>query len=227
MGNELELPISPRLASWDAKTHPSQLRLSEYLGSVTGLVQTIDLPRDGLALALTVGLPEGTDLITGGRDLDNYLFPLAQHLVSSRFVSVWGWKRVGKSSVLLDVARPQSSRGLSEGWSFASARTTMSATQPGWKQEIASQIAEVQPAPDGPIELQVSFRVSPIRNWANLWKPALDSLEAVLGAGPWWNSSARDDRIVRLGLHRSVDPGMGNNVAIGIWWRAAPAQATV
>src|ERR1700722_3831985 len=61
------------------------------------------------------------------------------------------------------------------------------------------------------------FTVGPARNWLNLWKPAIDALDQILGhapaAGPW---SPPDGRIVDLGLHCRVNPSMGNDVLIAI-----------
>lgn len=218
-GPEIGLHIPPRIAKWVGKASPLRRPLTEYLDSVEKLIRTANVPDEGLTLDLTVGLPEGTDILSSG-DLDNYLIPVAQRLGSNRFVSVWGEKRIGTSTIRLEAARSEDAEDLRQGWRFAPVRTTSSASATPWKKEIAAQLADMESAPEGPVEVQLSFRVGPTRNWANLWKPAIDSLEAVLGTGPWWNSSPRDGRIVRLGLHRSVDPHIGNDIAIGIWWRA-------
>jgi hypothetical protein len=68
-------------------------------------------------------------------------------------------------------------------------------------------------------DLQICFRVSPKINWANLWKPAIDSLGPILGEGskPF---SPNDDRILRLALHRLVDSNIGFDVELGVWWRS-------
>lgn len=216
-GKVLELSVAPRLASWDAGVHSSQIALKEYLQAVSELVEAPTLPDSGLALMLSVGLEAGVDPTGGGRDLDNYLFPLAQHLGSQRFDSVWGRKAPGNSSITVG-----SAVGLSQGhelheWSFAHANTTASASTAAWKEEIAQQVVG-EPIPEGPVELHIAFKVGPTRNWANLWKPAIDSLENVLGAGPR-RFHPRDDRIVILGLHRTVDPALGNVVELGFRWR--------
>jgi hypothetical protein len=79
------------------------------------------------------------------------------------------------------------------------------------------------PAPDGPLELQLALAVASRRNWAWLWKPAIDSLGAILGIeNPRKPFSTRDDRIVRLALHRTIDDTLGNRVRVGVWWRTAP-----
>ncbi len=214
----MDLPIPPRIAKWVGKTNPLRLPLAEYLDSVEELFQAANVPAEGLALDLTVGLPEGTDLISRG-DLDNYLFPVAQRLGSNRFVSVWAEKRIGTSTIRFEPARSEGAENLRQKWRFVSVRTKSSASATPWKKEIAGQLTDIESASEGPLKLQLSFRVGPTRNWANLWKPSIDSLDAVLVSGPWWISSPRDDRIVRLGLHRSIDPDIGDDVAIGIWWR--------
>lgn len=216
-GKVLQLSAAPRLASWDAAVHPTQIALKDYLRSVSELVDAPSLPESGLALMLSVGLEAGVNPIGGGRDLDNYLFPLAQHLGSQRFDSVWGRKGLGSSSITVGPAvGPSEGHGVDD-WSIAQANTSASASTTAWKEEVARQIVS-EPIPDGPVELHVAFRVGPTRNWANLWKPAIDSLENVLGAGPR-RFHPRDDRIVILGLHRTVDPALGNVVELGFRWR--------
>jgi hypothetical protein len=216
---QIQLPIPPRLASWDAKTHASQVRLTEYLDSVESVV--VNRARDSLALRLTVGLPEGSNLLEGGRDLDNYLYPLVQRLGSNRFTSAWAEKLIGPSTLSVGPAVPSTIASLlSAGWSWAVVRTRKSASTSAWKEEIAGQLGHVDEAPEGPLELQLSFLIGPRRNWANLWKPAIDALEAILGPGPR-PFHPRDDRVIRLGLHRSLDAALNNQVSVAILWRAA------
>lgn len=223
-GKVLQLAITPRLASWDAGIHPSQVALKEYLRSVSELLDAPSLPDAGLALMLSVGLAEGVDPAVGGRDLDNYLFPLAQHLGSQRFDCVWGRKGVGTSSITVGPAvRLPEGHGPDE-WSVAHANTMASASTAAWKEEIARQIIG-EPIPEGPVELHVAFKIGPTRNWANLWKPAIDSLENVLGAGPR-RFHPRDDRIVILGMHRTLDPVLGNAVELEFRWRSCGPEWT-
>lgn len=86
-------------------------------------------------------------------------------------------------------------------------------------EQIAIQSA---PAPEGPVEMEIGFRVGPARNWAQLWKPAIDALDPILGrTRPDRAYHPRDDRLVRLGLHRLVDSAAGWMVEIGVWWRLA------
>ncbi len=61
------------------------------------------------------------------------------------------------------------------------------------------------------------------RQRAAWWKPTIDSLGSVLGrADPGRLYTPDDDRITRLGLHRTIDENLGWNVAIKLWWRPAP-----
>jgi hypothetical protein len=83
---------------------------------------------------------------------------------------------------------------------------------------VTQQVTTV--APPGPVALEVSYIVSPRRNWAMLWKPTIDALGCVLGVEnanrPFMPS---DDRITALGLHRGRDdPALGNAVRVSLWW---------
>jgi hypothetical protein len=76
--------------------------------------------------------------------------------------------------------------------------------------------------PPGPVDIHIAFRVGPHRNWANLWKPAIDALGGVLGVdNPARPFAPRDDRITELGLQHSIDPSLGHAVQVGVWWRSA------
>jgi hypothetical protein len=71
------LAVTPMLASWDRHDHPSQRVLSAFLDSLEPLVRpALAQLASPVVLALEVGLPTGTQLTSGGRDLDNYLFPI-------------------------------------------------------------------------------------------------------------------------------------------------------
>lgn len=216
-GEPIRLTTAPRLASWDASTHPAQVALREYLRAVSETLVSSSLPGSGLSLMLSVGLEPGVDPIGGGRDLDNYLFPLVHHLGSQRFDSVWGRKAVGHSEIAVGDARELPEEHWLAGWKSAAAITRASASTTQWKEEILAQVIG-EPAEEGPVELHIAFRVGPTRNWANLWKPAIDALENVLGVGPR-RFHPRDDRVVILGLHRTVDPSLRNTVELGLKWR--------
>jgi hypothetical protein len=62
---------------------------------------------DGLlAVELTVGLRDELPLTGSGRDLDNYLFPLAQRLGAARRAAIFGRKVHGPSFLAVDHAQP-------------------------------------------------------------------------------------------------------------------------
>jgi hypothetical protein len=85
-------------------------------------------------------------------------------------------------------------------------------------------VTAATPLPEGGVTLQLAFVVGPGRAWANLWKPTIDALGAILGrdegAGEW---NTRDGRITELGLHCTIDPNRGHDVEIAI--RASTATA--
>jgi hypothetical protein len=233
-GNHLALAMPPRLESWDAKSAPSQARLAAYLDHVDELVRTHlgkrgDVP---LALELTVALPPRIGLTTGGYDLDNYLYPVVRRLGHRRITSARASKSIttGSSAIRIGPAAPGEPPIAADGWQFVSVTTTAPTSTAAWKHQIAAQIAAAAtPAPDGPLELQVALAVASHRNWASLWKPAIDSLGAIIGVEDARRPfSTRDDRIVRLALHRTIDDSLANRVRVGIWWRSsARAQPSV
>lgn len=172
---------------------------------------------------MAVGLPAGQDLCSGGRDLDNYLFPIVRRIGASRFVAVFGEKRHGASLLGTQGADERGVENMSE-WESATVLTTVAAQSKSWKEEVAAQLSEHSVVPDGGVDVHVSFRVSPRRNWATLWKPAIDSLGAIVGVEDSRRPfHPRDDRIVRLGLHCMSDSAIGDAVAMRIWWRRAIA----
>ena len=147
-------------------------------------------------------------------DLDNYLFPLVTRLGPRRFASVWGTKgRAPHSSIRVDTAR-RAAEGLRA--TLYRVRATRSAQTAAWKEEIRDQLLGAAEIADGPVKLELSLRVGPGRNWANLWKPAIDSLGPILGSEgsrPW---NPRDGRVVQLGLHQEVDASLGHAVEIAV-----------
>jgi hypothetical protein len=208
------LAVAPRLASWMAQDHPDQLRLATFLDHVetvlTPAMEAIDGP---LSLRLDVGLPADVDPLVH-HDLDNYLFPLVKRLGSRRFASVWATKAAGKaSSIRVDDPRERPAVVSAPALHVS---TTQSAETVAFKQEIRAQLARMPEVASGPVELQLSFSVGPSRNWANLWKATIDSLDPILGSvdGRPWNP--RDGRVTRLGLHQEVDAARGHAVEIAI-----------
>lgn len=81
-------------------------------------------------------------------------------------------------------------------------RTTASAGTAAYKRQIADALRDARPVPPGPVALEIRFGVGAARSWINLWKPTIDALGALLGAGsparPWpscaspsWSSMRR------------------------------------
>ena len=72
-----------------------------------------------------------------------------------------------------------------------------------------------------PAEVHLAWRCSPNLNWVNLWKPTGDAMGPVLGyVSPDNLYHPRDDRIVYLSMHKTIDPSIGYDVQVGMWWRA-------
>ena len=218
------LEVAPELASWEHKGHPSQHRISAFLGHLreVGAAQRAGIAGP-LALSLEIGLPESTDLLHQ-RDLDNYLQRVGQDYASDGLVSAWASKRhAARSAFALAPAAPLAGDELA-GWAFASARPLGSSQHADWRRQIAEQVAaQAAPAPEGPLEMHVAFRVDPAaRAWTNLWKPVIDALTPVLGEEPASHRlEPRDGRITTLGLHLNAAPGTGWAVELGYWWRTA------
>ena len=95
--------------------------------------------------------------------------------------------------------------------------TTASTSSTAFKQQIYDQFVNARELAHGPVVLQLSFIVGPRRNWLNLWKQTIDTLDLILGRTrpdqPW---NPRDGRIVEAGLHCTVDSSLGNDVIIEI-----------
>ena len=219
--NAVPLDVQPRLESWEGRDHPSQTALQTYLDHVEDTVgRELVAVRGDAAVSLDVGLPHDRPLTGGGGDLDNFLYPVVRRLGPSRFAAAWATKKHGRSSICAQSAVP-ASRDLPAGWRFAAVRTTKASESRAWKQEVAGQLPAVEPSL-GAVELQLCFRVAPQRNWATLWKPAIDALGTILGVERPENPfNPRDDRVTSLGLHRNVDDDLRHTVEIGIWWRSA------
>ena len=218
----VELTTAPVLESWNASTHPDQQRLNAYLDVVAAQLRLAERPAsEQWAVELTVGLPEKQHLDLGGRDLDNYLFPLARRLDHRRVCAAFGRKvHQAGSSIALISATPRNKPGPPP---QLRVRTSVSTESVLWKEAIhqaCGDAALVSPLPSGPLALEIRFGVSSIRNWTTLWKPAIDALGPVLGLpNPEKRFSPDDDRIVDLGLHRHVDDSLGYDVDVQVWWR--------
>src|SRR5262245_10455182 len=110
----VSLGVEPVLASWDRAGAPSQVRLARFLDHAEAVVAPMMASAGPLALELAVGLPAEVPLLSGGRDLDNYLYPLVTRLGAGRFCAVVGRKfhgspsrlAVGPAQMLVPVSQP-------------------------------------------------------------------------------------------------------------------------
>ncbi|QSR30518.1 hypothetical protein CFI00_08370 [Nocardioides sp. S5] len=166
-----------------------------------------------------MGLPSTTSLTTGGRDLDNYLLPVVRRLGQERFFAVFGQKVHGNSSTL---AIERIRELTDDSWvPQIKVRTTSSAQSPAWKHEVAAACVAAAPQEHlaGALTLEIHYRVSSGRNWAQLWKPTIDALGAVLGVpNPMRPFAPKDDRVVSLALSRSVDEMLGWDIEVLVHW---------
>jgi hypothetical protein len=211
----------PQVLSWDAAGTPMQQRLIPYREEIQRKFAD-SVRRAGTAFDLTCGLGPGSNLEQLG-DIDNFLGPVAHALGPSTILSAWGAKTSNVVSFLA-VGEPTAMELRPvDGWNIRSVQTTVAAGGNSWKEQIAQQIADLEPSPTTtPIELVLHFRTGPTRNWMNLWKPAIDSLHSILGVGPrLWHP--RDGLIYRLGLSSETDPALEWKVDIDIAWRATAA----
>lgn len=222
-GDPIVLEVAPRLASWMRRDHPDQRRLNEFLDHAESVVRSRLRTLEGpLAIRLDVALSEDVDPLQE-HDLDNYLYPLVSRLGAARFVSAWGTKRRGGTSTIR-VERAHATAADDE-WQVRQASSGRSATSLAWKQDIQAQLRPVEALTDGPAALQLSFVVGPGRNWTNLWKQTIDTLDPILGPtlpGRDWHP--RDGRVVRLGLHRATDPTAQHKVDVAVRWRLASLE---
>lgn len=207
-----QLRVAPRLASWNKADDPDQVRLRAYLDDTEALLT--DSRLDGeWALRLDVGLRPGRSLLEMS-DLDNYAYPLAYHLRDPGLVSVWCTKQHSEASfVRIEAAHVV----LSPSTEVLVAKTTASASTVAYKEQICAAVADATELPAGPVRLELSFVVGPRRNWVNLWKQTVDSLDPILGrTNPDRAWHPRDGRITELGMHVTVDPAAANAILVGI-----------
>jgi hypothetical protein len=168
-----------------------------------------------VAAELIVGFSEGVSLIDSGHDLDNYLFPVAQRLGPQRVAAIFGRKIHGPSSLAVAPAQPGTAAAAPQ----FSARMTGSSERQEWKQKLHDRLAvQAVPIDPGPAGLKIALTTGPRRNWASLWKPLIDAFGPVLGDDPARPFHPHDDRIVSLGLHHTIDAGIGHDVIIDAWW---------
>lgn len=230
-GDSVRLPVAPRLASWNRAGDPDQLRLGQFL-AVTGdlVAPRIERLPDPLALRLDVGLAPAVAPLDA-HDLDNYLYPLVvrlTRLTGREFAAVWANKAHGPDSFLtVETAMPDQTPG-----SFAVARlfdvaVDTSAQTPAFKRQVHDQLIDVEELPDGPVSLHLAFEVGRSRNWVNLWKPTIDTLDPILGrshAVRDWHP--RDGRIVELALHRHRRRDAATHVTVAVGATTAGLRGT-
>lgn len=212
----LVLPVQPRLASWDAASHPDQQRLAAYLAPVSELLgPAAAAAPDPLGLRLEVGLRPEVDLLHE-RDLDNYLLPLARHLalVTGRTLATVSGSKSHSDVSRVGVGPAVRAEPSPNMWTFRGS-TNASAQSSLYKEQVRDMLREAEQLPPGPVRLDIAFTVGPARSWLNLWKPTIDALAPLLGAGEReWHP--QDGRITELRLHRHLDQSLGHGVHLRI-----------
>ena len=186
------------------------------------LAPTLAQLTGSVALRLDVGLPDHI-LMLDAHDLDNYALPLAHRLTTTQsldFVSIWATKAAADTSLIR--SEPATHASLPGPFDYrVTVRTTASASTMAYKQQVSTGLTDAAELPPGRIAVELAFVVGPRRNWLNLWKPTIDALDRLLGRTyPDREWHPRDGRITELGLHRTIDETLGNDVAITIATRA-------
>ncbi|HEY7359171.1 MAG TPA: hypothetical protein VH642_00065 [Streptosporangiaceae bacterium] len=208
--------VTPQLASWERAAHPSRVKLGRFLAHVDAIAGPVLARVSGrVAAELIVGFSDGVSLTDDGRDLDNYLFPVAQRLGPQRLAAIFGRKIHGPSSLAVGPAQPDTARASAQ----FSARMAGPCERRGWKRQfhdrLAVRAATIDPGPAG---LTIALTTGPARNWASLWKPLIEAFGPVLGEDPARPFRPHSDRIVGLDLHHTIDTGMTHDVIIDAWW---------
>jgi hypothetical protein len=103
----VRLSVEPQLASWDRAGHPSQVKLAGFLAHMDAVAGPVLATVSGLVAAeLIIGFRDDVPADGRGRDLDNYLFPVAQRLGPERVAAIFGRKIHGPSSLAVGPAQP-------------------------------------------------------------------------------------------------------------------------
>jgi hypothetical protein len=213
----IRLSVEPELASWDRAASPGQVRLNHFLGHAAAVAAPMMAAAGGLlAVELTVGLPDHLPLTEGGRDLDNYLLPLAQRLGPARIAAMFGRKVHGASFLAVGQTEPDHVPSSPQ----FSTQLAGSYVCKEWKTTLRDRLLQVADAGPGagPIDMVISITTGPGRNWTNIWKPLIDAFGPVLGEDAERPFHPADDRITNLGLHHSVNTEIGHDVIITAWW---------
>lgn len=228
--------LVPRLACWEANSHPEQIKLQGYLDTVMDAFAPLSSAGSGLFLHLDVGLVPSEQALKGqspetyllkGKDLENYLTPLfgGKRLDAARFHLVSATKRIGSGSrLVVGRARPRERDVDDTSWPHFACRSRIGDKGADWKWDLHDQLAEAGPdmLPVGAVEVEVAWLcdAKTARRWSNWWKPTGDAMGPVLGQPyPHQPFNPADDRIVSLAMHRITDPYMDNAVDVGMWWR--------
>jgi hypothetical protein len=208
--------VKPQRASWDRAGHPSQVKLARFLAHVDAIAGPVLAAVSGrVAAELIVGFSEGVSLIDGGHDLGDYLVPVAQRLGPERVAAIFGRKICGPSSLAVGPARAATAGTAPQ----FSTRMAGPYERPEWTHELCDRLAVRAVTIDpGPAGLTIALVTGPGRNWASLWKPLIGAFGPLLGDDPARPFRPHDDRIVRLGLHHTIDTGLTHDVIIDAWW---------
>jgi len=215
--HRVALSAVPQLTSWDSAGSPGQVKLGEFLDYAQAAAAPILAAIDGpLAVELNVGLRDELPLTSGGRDLDNYLFPLAKRLGPARIAAMFGQKVHGPSFLAVGHAQPDHVVSSPQ----FSTQITGSYVRPEWKATLRERLLQIQHAvlAVGAIGMTIGITTEPGRNWANIWKPLIDAFGPVLGENLERPFHPNDDRITSLGLHHNVNTAIGHDVIITAWW---------
>ena len=151
-------------------------------------------------------------LTEAGRDLDNYLLPIARRFGPRRAAAMFGRKTRGASWLAVGSARPEpavASLQFSTGW-----QGPLSGRHGKRNSLTGSCRRRCPPVRSGLAAMELSLMAGPGRHWANLWKPLIDAFGSVLGEVLLRAVQPNHDRIVRLGLQHHVTRGIGHDVTI-------------
>ncbi len=137
------LSAEPQLASWDIAGSQGQVRLGEFLDHAQAAAAPVLAAVDGLlAVELTVGPRDELPPTGGGRDLDNYLFPLAQRLGPARIAAMFGRKVHGPSFLAVGHAQPDHVASSPQ----SSTQIAGRCVRPEWKATLRERLLQVQHA---------------------------------------------------------------------------------
>lgn len=221
--------FSPRLASWNSKDHPDQIRLRTYLDDLRRRVGNLPSNTNSF-IRLCVDVVDERKL-TRHHDVENYLTPLfgSKWFDHRQFPLVLGSKHVGAgSSLTIGTVTETETESFDAEWQHLSLNAGKSPTTKEWKQRINEFVENARPTQienDRHIEFHMAFRCATRRNWVWLWKPAGDALSPILGFDGQNKYNPNDDRITSIALHRIDDDSLRNDVHVGIWWKPVPDDA--